>query len=67
MKIARKRHENPTSYKPGTDATMKASIHSEVRFFANRALWMDGLLGNPRANIYESFAGQANDHTTPST
>jgi hypothetical protein len=30
-KIARKRHENPTSYKPGIDATMKASIHSEVR------------------------------------
>jgi hypothetical protein len=35
-KIARKRHENPTSYKPGIDATMKASIHSEVRFFTNR-------------------------------
>jgi hypothetical protein len=30
-----KRHENPTSYKPGIDATMKASIHSEVRFFKN--------------------------------
>jgi hypothetical protein len=28
-----KRYENPTSYKPGIDATMKASIHSEVRFF----------------------------------
>jgi hypothetical protein len=26
MKIARKRHEDPTSYKPGIDATMKASI-----------------------------------------
>jgi hypothetical protein len=34
-KIARKRHENPTSYKPGIDATMKASIHSEDRFFTN--------------------------------
>jgi hypothetical protein len=34
-KIARKRHENPTSYKPGIDATMKASIHSKVRFFTN--------------------------------
>jgi hypothetical protein len=34
-KIARKRHENPTSYRPGIDATMKASIHSEVRFFTN--------------------------------
>jgi hypothetical protein len=36
MKIARKRHENTRSYKPGIDATMKASIHSEVRFFTNR-------------------------------
>jgi hypothetical protein len=34
-KIARKRHESPTSYKPGIDATMKASIISEVRFFTN--------------------------------
>jgi hypothetical protein len=34
-KIARKRHENPTSYKPGINATTKASIHSEVRFFTN--------------------------------
>jgi hypothetical protein len=34
-KIARKRHENPTSYKSGIDATIKASIHSEVRFFTN--------------------------------
>jgi hypothetical protein len=34
-KIARKKHKNPTSYKPGIDATMKASIHSEVRFFTN--------------------------------
>jgi hypothetical protein len=33
--LARKRHRNPTSYKPGIDATMKASIHSEVRFFTN--------------------------------
>jgi hypothetical protein len=35
-KIAQKRHEHPTSYKSGIDATMKASIHSEVRFFRNR-------------------------------
>jgi hypothetical protein len=35
-KIAQKRHKNPTSYKPGIDATMKAFIHSEVRFFTNR-------------------------------
>jgi hypothetical protein len=34
-KIARKRHENPRSYKPGIAATMKASIHSKVRFFTN--------------------------------
>jgi hypothetical protein len=25
MKIARKRHEKPTSYKPGIETTMKAS------------------------------------------
>jgi hypothetical protein len=31
-----KRHENTMSYKSGIDATMKASIHSEVRFFTNR-------------------------------
>jgi hypothetical protein len=30
-----KRHKNPTSYKREIDATMKASIHSEVRFFTN--------------------------------
>jgi hypothetical protein len=35
-KIARKRHKNPTSYKPGIDATVKASIHSEVRFVTSR-------------------------------
>jgi hypothetical protein len=35
MKIAQKRHENPVSYKLGIDATMKASIHSSVRFFTN--------------------------------
>jgi hypothetical protein len=35
-KIARKRHENPTSYKPGIGATMKASIHSKVRFFTKQ-------------------------------
>jgi hypothetical protein len=35
-KIARKRHKNPTSYQPEIDATMKASIHSKVRFFTNR-------------------------------
>jgi hypothetical protein len=34
-KIAQKRHENPTSYKPGIDATMKVFINSEVRFFTN--------------------------------
>jgi hypothetical protein len=34
-KIARKGHENPMSYKQRIDATMKASIHSEVRFFTN--------------------------------
>jgi hypothetical protein len=34
-KIARKRHENHTSYKE-IDTTMKASIHSEVRFFSNK-------------------------------
>jgi hypothetical protein len=34
-KIARKRNENPTSYKWEIDATMKASIHSEVRFFTD--------------------------------
>jgi hypothetical protein len=33
--IAQKRHENPTSYKPEIDATMKASIHLEVTFFTN--------------------------------
>jgi hypothetical protein len=42
-KIARKRHENPMSYERGIDATMKASIHSEVRFFTsggkNLTLW----------------------------
>jgi hypothetical protein len=30
-----KRHENPTIYKLGIDATMKASVHSEVRLFTN--------------------------------
>jgi hypothetical protein len=30
-----KKNENPTSYKREIDATMKASIHSEVRFFTN--------------------------------
>jgi hypothetical protein len=34
-KIAQKRHENHMSYKREIDATMKASIHSEVRFFTN--------------------------------
>jgi hypothetical protein len=34
-KIARKRHENPTGDKREIDATMKASIHSEVRFLTN--------------------------------
>jgi hypothetical protein len=36
MKIARKRHENYTSYKKEIDATMKAYIHSDLRFFTNR-------------------------------
>jgi hypothetical protein len=35
MKIAQKRHENHTSCKKEIDATTKASIHSEVRFFTN--------------------------------
>jgi hypothetical protein len=35
-KIAQKRHENATSYKREIDATMKASIHSEVRFFTDK-------------------------------
>jgi hypothetical protein len=30
-----KRHENPTSYNQEIDATMKASIHSNVRFFTS--------------------------------
>jgi hypothetical protein len=34
-KNSSKRHENPTSYKWRIDATMTASIHSEVRFFTN--------------------------------
>jgi hypothetical protein len=34
-KIARKRHENPTSYNQEIGGTMKAFIHSEVRFFTN--------------------------------
>jgi hypothetical protein len=34
-KIAQKRQENPTSSKLGIDATMKASIRLEVRFFTN--------------------------------
>jgi thiamine biosynthesis lipoprotein ApbE len=35
-KIARKRLENPTSYNREIDTTMKASNHSEVRFFTKR-------------------------------
>jgi hypothetical protein len=35
FKIARKRYENHTSYKREINATMEASIHSEVRFFTN--------------------------------
>jgi hypothetical protein len=34
-KIARKRHGNPTSFKWRINATMKDSIHLEVRFFTN--------------------------------
>jgi hypothetical protein len=30
-----KKDKNPTSYKQEIDATMKASINSEVRFFTN--------------------------------
>jgi hypothetical protein len=30
-----KKHKNPTSYTREIDTTMKASIHSEVRFFTN--------------------------------
>jgi hypothetical protein len=37
-KIARKRHENQTSYKKEIDATMKASIHSEVNHESFRTL-----------------------------
>jgi hypothetical protein len=33
--IARKRPENPMSYKQEINTTMKASIHLEVRFFRN--------------------------------
>jgi hypothetical protein len=51
MKIARKRHENRTTYKPGIDATMKASIHSEVRFFTN------GGKSNPREQGNEKQSG----------
>jgi hypothetical protein len=51
MKIDQKRHENPTSYKPGIDATMKASIHSEVRFFTN------GGKSNPREQGNEKQSG----------
>jgi hypothetical protein len=44
MKIARKRHKNPTSYKRRIDTIMKASIDPEVRFFTNRrknrTLWI---------------------------
>jgi hypothetical protein len=36
QKVAGKRHENPMSYKGEIDATMKASIHSEARFFTSR-------------------------------
>jgi hypothetical protein len=34
-KITQKRYEHPMSYKQRIDETMKASIHSEVRFFTN--------------------------------
>jgi hypothetical protein len=34
-KIAQKRHENHSSHKREIDATMKASIRSEVGFFSN--------------------------------
>jgi hypothetical protein len=35
MQIDQKRNENPTSYKRRINATMKASIQLEVRFFTN--------------------------------
>jgi hypothetical protein len=51
MKIARKRHENRTSYMKEIDATMKASIHSEVRFFTklvkNLNLWSKEMRSSP--------------------
>jgi hypothetical protein len=34
-KMARKKHEYHTMYKKEIDATLKASIHSEVTFFTN--------------------------------
>jgi hypothetical protein len=61
------------SYKLGIDATLKASIYSEVRFYTNRGKsnpkeqGNEKQSGNPRANIYESPPGQEKDHTTPST
>jgi hypothetical protein len=48
MKIAWKRQ---TSYKPGNEAAMKASIHSEVRFFTN------GGKSNPREQGNEKQSG----------
>jgi hypothetical protein len=36
MKIAWKRHENHMSHKKEINATIKAFIHSEVRFSTNR-------------------------------
>jgi hypothetical protein len=50
-KITRKRQENPTGYKWEIDAAMKASIHSEVRFFTNRgknlSLWSKEMRSSP--------------------
>jgi hypothetical protein len=51
MKITRKRHKNPTSYNQEIDATMKPSIHSEVRFFTNGGknltLWNKEMRSSP--------------------
>jgi hypothetical protein len=51
MKIDRKRHENPMSYKRRINATMKVSIHSEVKFSTNGGkkltLWSKKMRSSP--------------------
>jgi hypothetical protein len=78
-KIAWKRHENHSSHKKEIDATMKASIHSEVRFFTKRcrkstpmeqrngkqSRWMD-CPETLELYIWVPL-GWANDQATPST